>query len=392
MSDDVLVLWDIDDTLLNSGGAGRDLYDAVFSQLFGQPLKAHAPMDGRTDRAFILETLELAGIDEPRRYVDPFMAGLATHAQTVHSAVAARGQALPGAATVLAALAAARSVGSFAAFGTEFPGLIDWGTGALAPAVQAAAVHAGAVHAGTVQAGAVHAGTVRVAPAAARAMQTVPLPGGSVPLPGGSLPMPGGSVPPGVGAAAAGAAQAAVPAPYGVQTVLGPAAFAQLIPAQAAAVQPVVSTRTAAHPAAAQPPEWHPVTPRRPVRRIYQSVLTGNIRAVAETKLAALGLRDGLDLCIGAYGEDHEDRIELVHVARRRAAGVHGRSATAFAGTATVVIGNTPLDVSVALSAAARAVGVATGSYTAADLRAAGAHAVLDDLTDTRAVLRALLA
>ena len=378
MSDDVLVLWDIDDTLLNSGGAGRDLYDAVFSQLFGQPLKAHAPMDGRTDRAFILETLELAGIDEPRRYVDPFMAGLATHAQTVHSAVAARGQALPGAATVLAALAAARSVGSFAAFGTEFPGLIDWGTGALAPAVQAAAVHAGAVHAGTVQAGAVHAGTVRVAPAAARAMQTVPL--------------PGGSMPPGVGAAAAGAAQAAVPAPYGVQTVLGPAAFAQLIPAQAAAVQPVVSTRTAAHPAAAQPPDWHPVAPRRPVRRIYQSVLTGNIRAVAETKLVALGLRDGLDLCIGAYGEDHEDRIELVHVARRRAAGVHGRSATAFAGTATVVIGNTPLDVSVALSAAARAVGVATGSYTAADLRAAGAHAVLDDLTDTRAVLRALLA
>ena len=363
MSDDVLVLWDIDDTLLNSGGAGRDLYDAVFSQLFGRPLKAHAPMDGRTDRAFILETLGLAGIDEPRRYVDPFMAGLATHAQTVHAAVAARGQALPGAAEVLAALAAARSVGSFAAFGTDFAGLIEWGAGALGTAVPVGAVPAGAVPAGAVHAAAGHPGQVPVAPAAARGVQTVPL--------------PGGSLPPAVAAATAGAAHTVVAAPSGVQTVLAPAALAHLIPAQAAAWRGAVP---------------RPAAPRRPVRRVYQSVLTGNIRAVAETKLAALGLRDGLDLCIGAYGEDHEDRIELVHVARRRAAGVHGRSATAFAGTATVVIGNTPLDVSVARSAGARAVGVATGSYPAADLRAAGAHAVLDDLADTRAVLRALLA
>jgi phosphoglycolate phosphatase-like HAD superfamily hydrolase len=42
--------------------------------------------------------------------------------------------------------------------------------------------------------------------------------------------------------------------------------------------------------------------------RAHQSVLTGNVRAVAEVKLAALGLRDPLDLCIGAYGDDHEER------------------------------------------------------------------------------------
>jgi len=70
---------------------------------------------------------------------------------------------------------------------------------------------------------------------------------------------------------------------------------------------------------------------------------------------------------------------------------VHGKSPSDFDGASTVVIGDTPLDIEAALVSGARAVGVATGSYTAADLAAAGAHAVLPNLTDTNAVLRALL-
>jgi phosphoglycolate phosphatase-like HAD superfamily hydrolase len=178
-------------------------------------------------------------------------------------------------------------------------------------------------------------------------------------------------------------------------------AVAQRIPSQASAAQPVTSHMTVvSRPAAgaagasgaAGSPAGAPAGGARPNVRVYQSVLTGNIRPVAEVKLTALGLRDGIDLCIGAYGDDHEDRTELVHVARRRAAGVVGRSPSSFSGTATVVIGDTPLDVSAARAAGARAVGVATGSYSAADLLEAGAHAVLPDLTDTSAVLRALLA
>src|SRR5579863_1566076 len=72
-------------------------------------------MAGRTDRAIILETLSLAGVDEPRRHVDPFIAGLGEHAPSVRSAVADRGHALPGAAAVLATLASARTLGSLAA-------------------------------------------------------------------------------------------------------------------------------------------------------------------------------------------------------------------------------------------------------------------------------------
>lgn len=240
---DLLVLWDVDGTLLNADGVGGELYNLVFLQLFGRSLEAFAPMAGRTDRAIILETLELAGISEPRRYVDPFIAGLTAHAPSVREAVAIRGRALPGAATALTALATARAPGA--------------------------------------------------------------------------LGEPG---------------------------------------------------------------------------RVRQSVLTGNIRPVAEVKLAALGLRDPLDLCIGAYGDDHEVRAELVGVARRRAAAVHGRSPADFGGLSTILIGDTPLDIEAALASGARAVGVATGPYAAADLLAAGAHAVLSDLTDTTLVVQAVLA
>jgi phosphoglycolate phosphatase len=55
-----------------------------------------------------------------------------------------------------------------------------------------------------------------------------------------------------------------------------------------------------------------------------------------------------------------------------------------------VLVGDTPLDVAAALATGARAVGVATGSYSPADLADAGAHAVLHDLRDTARVLAAI--
>ena len=137
--------------------------------------------------------------------------------------------------------------------------------------------------------------------------------------------------------------------------------------------------------------------------RVRQSVLTGNIRPLAEVKLAALGLGDPLDLAIGAYGDMDEVRAELVGVARARAGGsggdFGGDSAEDtgrdfgrdFGGEATVLVGDTPLDVAAALATGARAVAVATGSYTEAELAASGAHAVLPDLSDTGRVLAAIL-
>lgn len=125
---------------------------------------------------------------------------------------------------------------------------------------------------------------------------------------------------------------------------------------------------------------------RRP--DVVQSVLTGNIESVAVSKVTAFGLADHLDFTIGAYGMDHADRHQLVRLAQRRAAAVHGQP---FARHSTVLIGDTPNDVAAGHLGGARVVAVATGFSGRDVLEAAGADVVLDDLTDTSAVLTAVL-
>src|SRR5262249_15912586 len=53
---------------------------------------------------------------------------------------------------------------------------------------------------------------------------------------------------------------------------------------------------------------------------LRQSVLTGNVRPLAELKLRRAGLGEHLDLDAGAYGDAHEGRAEPGTVARRAAA------------------------------------------------------------------------
>ena len=116
-------------------------------------------------------------------------------------------------------------------------------------------------------------------------------------------------------------------------------------------------------------------------------MLTGNIRPLAALKLRLAGLGDHLDLDVGAYGDVHEVRAELVTVARDAASQAYGAD---FSGASTVLVGDTPLDVEAALATGARAVAIATGSYSAAELAAAGADVILADLTDTARVLAAV--
>jgi phosphoglycolate phosphatase len=242
----LLVLWDVDYTLVDSDGVGRELYRIAFEEMFGRPMPEPASMAGRTDRAIAAEVLALAGVPEPEQRVDEFHALLAARAPGLADLVRERGRVLPGAAQALAALSDGRAG----------PGLV-------------------------------------------------------------------------------------------------------------------------------------------------QSLLTGNIRPLAEVKLGPLGLTEHLDLDAGAYGDAHEVRAELVPLARRNAARGHGSfdaratafdaRATVFDGSATVLVGDTPLDVAAALATGARAVGVATGGFTTQQLAAAGAHAVLPDLADTGRVLAAIL-
>lgn len=121
---------------------------------------------------------------------------------------------------------------------------------------------------------------------------------------------------------------------------------------------------------------------------LVQSVLTGNMRVMAQVKLGALGLDRDLDLRVGAYGDAHEIRADLVPLARASASAAYGAD---FSGAATVLVGDTPLDVEAAQVAGARAVAVASGEFSVADLEDAGADAVLPDLRDTATVLAAIL-
>ncbi|MBB5955634.1 phosphoglycolate phosphatase-like HAD superfamily hydrolase [Saccharothrix tamanrassetensis] len=118
---------------------------------------------------------------------------------------------------------------------------------------------------------------------------------------------------------------------------------------------------------------------------VVQSLVTGNLVEIARYKLAAFGLDTHLDFEIGGYGSISEHRPELVLEAVRLASAKHGKDFEA------VVIGDTPHDVDAALHHSAFAIGVATGRSSVAELRAAGAHVVLEDLADTAAVLAAVL-
>ena len=111
---------------------------------------------------------------------------------------------------------------------------------------------------------------------------------------------------------------------------------------------------------------------------------TGNFREAALIKLRHFGL-DGY-LSEGGFGDDAEDRGELVGIAIQRIA-----NGAAPAPTDVWVIGDTPRDISAARANNARSLGVATGTTTTAELRDAGATITMPDLSDPGAVMSGLL-
>lgn len=120
---------------------------------------------------------------------------------------------------------------------------------------------------------------------------------------------------------------------------------------------------------------------------IVQSVLTGNIRPVAETKLAAFDLDEHLDFEAGAYGSDDAVRPHLVAIAQQRAA---ARYETTFDPTNTILIGDTPSDVTTAHQGGAQIIAVASGKSTSTELSSAGAEKVLTSLSNPDSLIAAL--
>jgi phosphoglycolate phosphatase-like HAD superfamily hydrolase len=121
---------------------------------------------------------------------------------------------------------------------------------------------------------------------------------------------------------------------------------------------------------------------------VVLGLLTGNIAEGAALKLRSGGV-DPARFRVGAYGSDSAHRPDLPAIASRRAAGLFGREPC---GAEVVIIGDTPADIQCGSAIAARAIAVATGSYSVADLAACGPHAVFENLSATDRVLEAILA
>jgi phosphoglycolate phosphatase-like HAD superfamily hydrolase len=116
--------------------------------------------------------------------------------------------------------------------------------------------------------------------------------------------------------------------------------------------------------------------------------VSGNLKANARVKVAAFGLDRWLDLEVGAYGSDDEDRTRLVPIALDRVDRLRGRR---YRPQEAWVVGDTPADLACARAGGARCLLVATGRIPFEELAAAGPDALLPDLSDVDRVVTILL-
>jgi len=121
-----------------------------------------------------------------------------------------------------------------------------------------------------------------------------------------------------------------------------------------------------------------------PENKTVPTVLTGSSKPNAMLKLRAFGLDGYVDFDIGGYGNEAYPKGTLLRVARERASDKHK---VTFGEDVTVYVADSPRDVDAARIGGARSLAVASGRASAAELRDAGADAVLPDLTDTEAVV-----
>jgi phosphoglycolate phosphatase len=96
-----LVLWDIDGTLVDSGGYGRVAFSDAFNQLFGKDPGDLGSLNGRTDLEIALDILERNGIEDPAHHLDGFAEALASSLAEKAALIRERGRAYPGAVEAL---------------------------------------------------------------------------------------------------------------------------------------------------------------------------------------------------------------------------------------------------------------------------------------------------
>jgi phosphoglycolate phosphatase-like HAD superfamily hydrolase len=123
-------------------------------------------------------------------------------------------------------------------------------------------------------------------------------------------------------------------------------------------------------------------------RGVVLGLLSGALENSVPLRLGAAGLTAHV-FRVGAYGSDDADYRELAAIAVQRAEQILDRVLLA---EDVVVAGATPAVIAGAHAYGARAVAVATGRYSAAELRRYRPDEILPDLSDLQRVLEVLLA
>lgn len=103
---ELIVLWDIDHTLIENAGVSKEIYAAAFSSLAGREPSEPARTEGRTDRLIMRDMFLRDGLPVPEWSVIEAALAQAGHGRV--DDLRRRGTALPGVHEVLKA-AAARS-------------------------------------------------------------------------------------------------------------------------------------------------------------------------------------------------------------------------------------------------------------------------------------------
>ena len=108
---------------------------------------------------------------------------------------------------------------------------------------------------------------------------------------------------------------------------------------------------------------------------VVQGIVSGNVEPAARIKLERGDLNKYLSF--GGFGSDDRDRTKVTERAIERGAEATGSPLDL---AATISVGDTPRDVTAGHGAGIRVVGVATGSYTQAELEEARADWSIPDV------------
>jgi phosphoglycolate phosphatase len=94
-----IFLFDIDGTLLASGGAGKLALETAFTEDFGLELRVQVPYSGRTDRAIVRELFEAHGVAQTPANLERLLAGYMQRLPGCLERL--KGRVLPGIADLL---------------------------------------------------------------------------------------------------------------------------------------------------------------------------------------------------------------------------------------------------------------------------------------------------